>query len=289
MLTRASFGDARRVRLALGFGLVALVGLTVAVGASPTALEMAVAGAAPTDGIIAPASRIISTAGSVVVCWAIVLLGAASLARARPWAAVELVTLVAAAEAANVAVKALVSRARPAAAGAGDLIVGAGYPSGHVTRVAVAFGACLVLLPIARRHPRASILVAVMAVATMALARVGAGDHYVADVLGGMLLATIILASWALIRTGWLPARWFVPAGMAILMALSILIAAPRPSLAASPEPSSRTGGDPRSSGQGPGFVGDAPIAIGLTLAVGLGAALSTYAYVRLTAKRKNG
>ena len=69
-----------------------------------------------------------------------------------------------------------------------------------------------------------------------------------------------------------------------VLLVLAWVLAAPALAIAA--EPTAATGGDPRSSGQGPGFVGDAPTAIGITLAIGLVALLATYAYVRLTAKR---
>lgn len=51
---------------------------------------------------------------------------------------------------------------------------------------------------------------------------------------------------------------------------------------AASPSPSPPAG-DPRSPGQGPGFVGEPLLAVGLVLAVGFVAALVTLAYVRLT------
>jgi len=56
--------------------------------------------------------------------------------------------------------------------------------------------------------------------------------------------------------------------------------------LAASPSPSAATGGDPRSSGQGPGLVGDPAFAVLLVVAIGVGAVLLTLAYVRLTARR---
>jgi hypothetical protein len=56
--------------------------------------------------------------------------------------------------------------------------------------------------------------------------------------------------------------------------------------VAASPSPGS--GGDPRSSGQGPGLVGDPLLAVGAVLAVGLGAMLLTLAYVRLTSRGGN-
>jgi hypothetical protein len=70
-------------------------------------------------------------------------------------------------------------------------------------------------------------------------------------------------------------------------LAWAIIGLATQPALAASPSPSSAIGGDPRSSGQGPGLVGDPLFAIGLMLAIGLGAALLTTLYVRLTGGRR--
>jgi hypothetical protein len=57
--------------------------------------------------------------------------------------------------------------------------------------------------------------------------------------------------------------------------------------LAASPEPSAVVGGDPRSSGQGPGLVGDPLTAIVLVLVIGIGTALATAVYVRVTGGRR--
>jgi hypothetical protein len=59
------------------------------------------------------------------------------------------------------------------------------------------------------------------------------------------------------------------------------------PALAASPSPSAASGGDPRSSGQGPGLVGDPLFALAGVLGIGVGAALITLAYVRLTDRRR--
>ena len=56
--------------------------------------------------------------------------------------------------------------------------------------------------------------------------------------------------------------------------------------LAASPAPSA-AGGDPRSSGQGPGLVGEPLLAVGLVLAIGLAATVATLGYVRLTGRRR--
>jgi hypothetical protein len=54
---------------------------------------------------------------------------------------------------------------------------------------------------------------------------------------------------------------------------------------AASPSPGVGVG-DPRSSGQGPGLVGDPAFAILAVVVIGLGTVALTLAWVRLTAKR---
>ena len=54
--------------------------------------------------------------------------------------------------------------------------------------------------------------------------------------------------------------------------------------LAASPSPV--VGGDPRSSGQGPGLVGNPAFALLAVIAIGLGSVLATLIYVRLTRDR---
>jgi hypothetical protein len=56
--------------------------------------------------------------------------------------------------------------------------------------------------------------------------------------------------------------------------------------LAAQPSPSPVVGGDPRSPGEGPGFVGEPLLAIGGVLAIALLAILATTIWVRLTASR---
>ncbi len=58
------------------------------------------------------------------------------------------------------------------------------------------------------------------------------------------------------------------------------------PLLAASPSPTGAPGGDPRSSGQGPGLVGTPLVAVLAVLAIGVGALVLTLAYIRLTARR---
>jgi hypothetical protein len=55
--------------------------------------------------------------------------------------------------------------------------------------------------------------------------------------------------------------------------------------LAASPSPEP-IGGDPRSSGQGPGLVGDPLFALLAVVAIGVFSVIATLVYVRLTARR---
>lgn len=77
-------------------------------------------------------------------------------------------------------------------------------------------------------------------------------------------------------------------AGAARLAVALIWLALAMPVIAASPSPSptAGVGGDPRSSGQGPGLVGDPVFALLAVIAIGLGAVVLSLAYVRLTAHR---
>ena len=59
------------------------------------------------------------------------------------------------------------------------------------------------------------------------------------------------------------------------------------PVVAASPTPTAGAGGDPRSSGQGPGLVGDPLFAVVVVLAIGIAALALTLAYVRLTDRHR--
>ena len=80
---------------------------------------------------------------------------------------------------------------------------------------------------------------------------------------------------------GWRPVR--VRAALVAAVLHSLIITAVV--LGASPSPNAG-GGDPRSSGQGPGLVGDPLFAIVGVIAVGLAALLLTIAYVRITSRR---
>lgn len=74
---------------------------------------------------------------------------------------------------------------------------------------------------------------------------------------------------------------------LTIGLAWALLGAITGTAAAATPSPSSVIGGDPRSSGQGPGLVGDPLTAIVLVLVIGLGAALATALYIRATGGRR--
>jgi hypothetical protein len=66
-----------------------------------------------------------------------------------------------------------------------------------------------------------------------------------------------------------------------------LVIALPALVLAADPTATPGGGaGDPRSSGQGPGLVGNPGWALGIVAVIGITAVLVTVAYVRLTANR---
>ena len=89
--------------------------------------------------------------------------------------------------------------------------------------------------------------------------------------LGPLAMAAIMIAGFALVAVG---------------LVWALLGAVTGQALAASPSPSGGTVGDPRSSGQGPGLVGDPLFALLVVLAIGLGALVLTLGYVRLTGRR---
>ncbi len=74
--------------------------------------------------------------------------------------------------------------------------------------------------------------------------------------------------------------------GIAVGIAISVVVGCPSVALAASPAPSQAGVGDPRSSGQGPGLVGDPLTAIIIVAAIALLSMAATLAYVRATAAR---
>jgi hypothetical protein len=71
--------------------------------------------------------------------------------------------------------------------------------------------------------------------------------------------------------------------GVTLVAAAWLVLATTPVVLAASPAPSGGAGGDPRSSGQGPGLVGDPLLAIVVVAGIGVVTLGVTLAYVRAT------
>jgi hypothetical protein len=80
-------------------------------------------------------------------------------------------------------------------------------------------------------------------------------------------------------------ARAAAERGGAVVAAVVAWLLCASAALAASPSPDP-IGGDPRSSGQGPGLVGDPLFALLAVVAIGVGSVIATLIYVRLTARR---
>lgn len=70
---------------------------------------------------------------------------------------------------------------------------------------------------------------------------------------------------------------------MAGAVAITITLVGAGAALAGSPSPAGAAGGDPRSSGEGPGLVGDPMMAIALVGAIALASLVLTLLYVRMT------
>jgi hypothetical protein len=77
-----------------------------------------------------------------------------------------------------------------------------------------------------------------------------------------------------------LAALWAVTRAVVSTLVLAAVL------IAASPAPSQPGAGDPRSSGQGPGLVGDPLAAIIIVTAIAVASIVATLAYVRLTRDR---
>ncbi|MEI7744776.1 MAG: hypothetical protein WCK58_13635 [Chloroflexota bacterium] len=75
-------------------------------------------------------------------------------------------------------------------------------------------------------------------------------------------------------------------AAWTLVIAVGVLLASAGIAAAASPEPTAGIG-DPRSSGAGPGLVGDPLGAVAIVAAIGIVALAVTLAYVRATAGRR--
>ena len=80
------------------------------------------------------------------------------------------------------------------------------------------------------------------------------------------------------------------PGRRLVAVAVAWLAVAALPVIALAADPSESPGGaagDPRSSGQGPGLVGNPGWALAIVIVIGITALVVTLAYVRLTAARE--
>lgn len=206
MLAAPEPGQRPRVTalLALAISAFVLTVLSVVVGPGPLPIDAADAALAAVRDRGAGAAILTAAdiAGSSPVWGIAAVLSALVVARSSRRRATELVLVLLLAEAVTTVLKVVVARPRPAGGPTLDLLVAAGFPSGHVTRAAVMVGAVLVLVPWCARHPRLTIAFGVASVAVMGVARVSARAHHTTDVLGACLLAAALLAAWALVRGG---------------------------------------------------------------------------------------
>jgi undecaprenyl-diphosphatase len=141
----------------------------------------------------------LNLAGSLPVWIALVLL-AAALVWGRRRLAVEVIGVSVLTEALTTVVRVLVDRPRPPLGVNTELVVAAGFPSGHVARTVVFTAALLVVLPFARRHPGVVMALGAAVVGLMALARLAVAAHYATDTLGGVLLGAVVVAGWSFLR-----------------------------------------------------------------------------------------
>lgn len=203
-----------RAGLTWVLGLPVLIGLAVAVRGGPVVLDaIDPAVAAGRSGLLDVALDAVDFVGSLPVWGVNVVALSLVAARTSPGRGAEVLVVSVAAEAAATAIKALVGRARPVEAEITDLLVPAGFPSGHVTRTAVLVGVLLVAMPRAGRRPRVQLILGLAAVTVMGVARVSSDSHYTSDVIGALLLAALILAAWHAWRGGG-PSRSQCPARM---------------------------------------------------------------------------
>jgi undecaprenyl-diphosphatase len=185
---------------AIGLGALSVLVLAFTVPhGGPSAADLLDSNVRALVGTLAPLLAILNTLGQLPYWAALVLVEAAWAFRRRRELAVELVIVSAAAEAISSVVRLVVDRPRPQLAQATDLLISAGFPSGHVARAVVFAATTLVVVPWLQHHRGSWLLAAVALVALMAVARVSASAHYSSDVLGGALLGAAIVGGWSLL------------------------------------------------------------------------------------------
>lgn len=201
-----SAGAAETTRIAgsaLVLGLLGLAGLGAAVSLGPVSLDAADAALAELRGRGGAAGvlDLLDRAGTLPIWFALVLAMAVAAAARSQRLAAQIVVASLAAELASAVLKVVVGRARPEGAAVDDLLITAGFPSGHVTRTAVVVAALLVLAPWGSVPRRMIAVAGLVLVGAMGVARVSSRAHHTSDVLAGALLGAAIVAGWSLYRS----------------------------------------------------------------------------------------
>ncbi|MGK2850346.1 MAG: phosphatase PAP2 family protein [Candidatus Limnocylindrales bacterium] len=192
----------------LAIASAGLAGVALLVSGRGAAAEVAVSQAALglDHGVAATVFKALGLAAGVPIWFAIVATIAVVIGRFRPRRTGEFVGIMVLTEVATSSLKLLIDRARPLGSDAAEILTSAGFPSGHVTRTAVACAFVLTMVTASSRVRICLGLAALSIVSLMGLARVASGAHYVTDVLGGALLAASVLSLWQLshdLRSGW--------------------------------------------------------------------------------------
>jgi membrane-associated phospholipid phosphatase len=176
----------------------AVIALALALPRGPSAVDVLDPRFRLATAVMDPVAVALNLLGQLPF-WAALVALQAVLVRRRPWLAAEIVVVSSAAEAISAAVRLVVDRPRPELAHATDLLIAAGFPSGHVAR-AVVFGATiLVVLPWLQRHRGAWLTGGLVLTALMADSRLLASAHYASDTLGGALLGAGVVGTWSFV------------------------------------------------------------------------------------------
>jgi undecaprenyl-diphosphatase len=187
---------------AIGVGLaVAFVCLGLIARSGPTAFDTAVVAgvAAIATGWVRTVLDAFSLVGKPII-WdvAVVAIAVALAYRGRRRDGFVLVGWLLVAELAAEVAKLLFDRVRPGNVAVSDIITQASYPSGHVTRTVVALGLLVVIGTMPGRARLLAIGLAAVLSLLMGAARIAAGEHWPTDVIGGFLVAGVVLCLAAL-------------------------------------------------------------------------------------------
>ena len=174
---------------------IGLILLAVAVGHGPLPVDLRVRDALHVGDPVPPILDILNVVGGALVWDAGValLVGVLFLAHRRI-EAVWLAGAVLIGETLDTAIKLLVDRPRPPGIAVADLVTQASFPSGHVTRTAITLALVFLVVPGSRPTRFLVSAVALVVVILMGLARIMSGEHWPTDVLGGFVLAGLVVA-----------------------------------------------------------------------------------------------